>query len=99
VACAVFSSLQNPATSPESPPDQIVRKFQFLVTRQMKWKPFEAVAISPESGAATTFRGQRKMLSPNGFRNRRTIWLAFVRPWQYTPGFYLFVVGIQPFYA
>ena len=30
-------SLQIPGTSPESPPDQIVRKFQFLFTRQMKW--------------------------------------------------------------
>jgi len=39
-----------------------------VVAWQMKWKPVEVVAISPESRAATALRGQRKELPPNGFR-------------------------------
>ena len=34
----------------------------------MRRKPFEALAISPEPGAITPFRCDRKMLTPNNFR-------------------------------
>jgi len=34
----------------------------------MKWKGFEVFAISVEPGGVTAFRGQRKVLPPNGFR-------------------------------
>ena len=44
------------------------KPFQFLFTRQMRRKPFEVVAISPELGAVTALRGQRKMFPPNDFR-------------------------------
>jgi hypothetical protein len=30
----------------------------------MRWKSFEVVAIRPEPGAATPFRGEGKMLAP-----------------------------------
>jgi uncharacterized protein YjeT (DUF2065 family) len=68
VARAVLSSLQNAGTSPKSPPDQILRRFEFLFSREMKWKYFEAVAISPELGAVIVLYGQSKMLPPNYFR-------------------------------
>jgi len=41
------------------------KPFRFLVAWQMKWKPIEVVAISPE---VTDLRGQRKDLPPNDFR-------------------------------
>ena len=44
------------------------KPFQFLFTRQMRRKPFDLVAISPEPGAVTALRGQRKMFPANDFR-------------------------------
>ena len=42
--------------------------FQFLFARQMRMKPFEVVAILPESGAITRLCGERKMLASKCFR-------------------------------
>ena len=44
------------------------KPFQLLFTRQMKRKPFEVVAISPEPGAVSPLSGERKMLPPKHFR-------------------------------
>ena len=44
------------------------RPFWFLFAGQMKMKPFEVFATSPEPGAVTAPRGQRRELAPNGFR-------------------------------
>lgn len=44
------------------------KPFQFLLTREMKWNRLEVVAISPEPGAVTAFRRERKMLAPKHFR-------------------------------
>jgi hypothetical protein len=50
-------------------PSQSSQKpFQFLLAWQMKWKPFEAFAISPEPGGSTALRGQRKLLRPSQLR-------------------------------
>ena len=47
------------------------KSFQFLFRWQMRRKLFDEVAISPEPGAVTVLRGQRKMLPPNDFRKPR----------------------------
>ena len=44
------------------------KTFQLLFTRPTGWKPFEAVALSPEPGAITVLPGERKMLALNNFR-------------------------------
>ena len=53
----------------------------FLFTRQMRWKPFEVVAMSPESGAVTPFRGECRMLPPDHFRKspHRVVPISFGR--------------------
>ena len=42
--------------------------FRFMFTLQMKWKPFEVVAISAEPGAVTALRREGKKLAPYHFR-------------------------------
>jgi hypothetical protein len=44
------------------------KTLQLLFARQMRRKPFEAVAISAEPGAVTVLRGERKMLPRKHFR-------------------------------
>jgi hypothetical protein len=43
------------------------KTFRLLFTRQMRWKPFDVVAISLQPGARTRFCGERKMLASNDF--------------------------------
>jgi len=42
--------------------------FQLLFARQMRRKPFEVLAISPEPGAVSPLSGERQMLPPKHFR-------------------------------
>src|SRR5712692_8376934 len=43
------------------------KAFQLLFAGQMKMKPFEVVATSPEPGAVTAPHGQRRELPPKDF--------------------------------
>lgn len=44
------------------------KPFQFMFTWQMRRRPFEEVAISPEPGAVSASGRERKMFASNNFR-------------------------------
>ena len=60
--------IANPRNQPRITPRPDCKKVPVLIILQMKWKPFEVVAISPEPGAVTALFRERRMLPLNHFR-------------------------------
>ena len=60
-----------------SQPESSQKPFGLSFTQHMKQKSFEVVAISPEPGAITPLRCERKMFPSNNFRKpiRRSLYI------------------------